>query len=116
MFIFFVVDGYFGGIYDIFDNVEGKSFAEALKKRSEDYVATSYKNPNITSPVMIYTVDKQGNKIVDGKAMNTTMAAVQDIATTYKNRELGEGVNHEDFIENALSAKMSTLSKVLLTL
>ena len=101
----------FDGIYDIFDNIEGKSFAEALRKRSEDYVATSYKNPNITSPVMIYTVDKQGNKIVDAKAMNTTMAAVQDIATTYKNRELGEGVNHEDFIDNALSAKPEDMMK-----
>lgn len=98
-------------VFNFYDNIEGKSFAESLKKRSEDYVATSYKNPNITSPVMIYTVDKQGNKIVDDKAMNTTMAAVQDIATTYKNRELGEGVNHKDFIDNALSAKPEDMMK-----
>jgi hypothetical protein len=101
----------YGDVYNIFDNIEGKSFAESLKKRSEDYISTSYKKPNITSPIMMYTVDKQGNKIVDAKAMNTTLAAVQDIATTYKNRELGEGVNHEDFISNALDAKPEDMMK-----
>jgi hypothetical protein len=98
-------------VYNIYDNIEGKTFAEALKKRSEDYVATSYKNPNITSPIMMYTVDKQGNKTVDAKAMNTTLAAVQDIATTYKNRELGEGINHKDFIKNALKAEPEDMMK-----
>jgi hypothetical protein len=101
----------YGDVYNIFDNIESKTFTEALKKRSEDYISTTYKNPNITSPVMMYTVDKQGNKIVDSKAQTTTLAAIQDVATTYKTNKLGEGVNHEDFISNALSAEPEDVAK-----
>jgi hypothetical protein len=59
----------------------------------------------------MYTVDKQGNKIVDGKAQTTTLAAIQDIATTYDTNQLGEGVNHEDFLSNALKAEKEDMGK-----
>ena len=101
----------YGDVYNIFDNINDKTFKESLKKRSEDYIATKYKNPNITSPVMMYTVDKQGNKIVDSKAQTTTLAAIQDIATIYNTNKLGEGVNHKDFISNALKAEKEDMGK-----
>jgi hypothetical protein len=99
------------GVYNIFDNINDKTFKESLKKRSEDYIATKYKNPNITSPIMMYTIDKQGNKIVDGKAQTTTLAYLQDIATIYNTNQLGEGVNHKDFLSNALKAEAEDMGK-----